>query len=100
MRQGQFHVYILECADGSFYIGYTNDLARRVALHNKGGGSKYVRTRLPAKLVFCKPYRYYKLAMLEERRMKTLTRLQKEKLVKAYAAAFKKTKALLARKKR
>jgi putative endonuclease len=93
-RRGQFHVYMLECADGSFYTGYTNDLAKRVILHNKGGGSKYVKTRLPATLVFCKPYKYYKLAMLEERRLKTLTRPQKEKIIKAYSAG-KKVKAAL-----
>jgi putative endonuclease len=80
-RRGQFHVYILECCDGSFYTGYTNDLTKRVALHNKGGGSKYVKARLPARLVYCKPYKYYKLAILEERRLKTLTRVQKERIV-------------------
>jgi putative endonuclease len=92
LRRGQFHVYMLECADGSFYTGYTNDLAKRIILHNKGGGSKYVKTRLPATLVFCKPYRYYKLAILEERRLKTLTRRQKENLVKVYATLGKKKK--------
>lgn len=80
-RRGQFFVYILECSDGSFYTGYTNHLEKRVALHNKGGGSKYVRTRLPAKLIFFKSYKYYKLALLEERRIKTLTRKQKENLI-------------------
>lgn len=80
-RRANFHVYVLECADGSYYTGYTNDLSKRVALHNKGGGSKYVRTRLPAKLIFSKLYKYFKLAILEERRIKTLTRKQKEKLV-------------------
>lgn len=84
VRRSQFFVYILECSDGSFYTGYTRDLNKRVALHNKGGGSKYVRTRLPAKLVFSKSYKYYKLAILEERRMKTLTRKQKEKLVHSF----------------
>jgi putative endonuclease len=84
LRRGQFHVYILQCSDGSFYTGYTNDLTKRIALHNKGGGAKYVRTRRPARLVFAKPYRYYKLAILEERRLKTLSRPQKEKLVLAY----------------
>lgn len=80
-RRGSYHVYILECADGTYYTGYTNDLSKRVALHNKGGGSKYVKTRLPAELIFSKPYKYFKLAILEERRIKTLTRAQKEKLV-------------------
>jgi predicted GIY-YIG superfamily endonuclease len=80
-RRGQFFVYILECSDGSFYTGYTNHLQKRVLLHNKGGGSKYVKTRLPAKLVFSKSYKYYKLAILEERRIKTLARKEKESLV-------------------
>lgn len=80
-RCSQFFVYILECSDGSFYTGYTNNLDKRVALHNKGGGSKYVKTRLPAALVYSKPYRYFKLAILEERRIKTLTRRQKELLI-------------------
>ena len=80
-RRGQFFVYILECSDGSYYTGYTNHLQKRVALHNKGGGSKYVKTRLPATLVFFKSYKYYKLAIVEERRIKTLTRKQKEILV-------------------
>jgi len=84
LRRGRFHVYMLECADGSFYTGYTNDLDKRVVLHNKGGGSKYVKTRLPATLVFCKPYKYYKLAILEERRLKKLSRAQKETIVNAY----------------
>ena len=80
-RRSRFFVYILKCSDASFYTGYTSDLEKRVLLHNNGGGSKYVKTRLPAKLVFFKSYRYYKLAILEERRIKTLTRKQKEKLV-------------------
>lgn len=84
-RSGIFFVYMLECSDGSLYTGYTNDLPRRVALHNKGGGSKYVKTRLPATLVFSKAYRYYKLAVVEERRMKTLTRKQKEAIVLAHS---------------
>lgn len=85
-RCNQFFVYILECNDGSFYTGYTNDLVKRVALHNKGGGSKYVRTRLPARLVFSKSYKYFKLAILQERRIKSLTRKQKEDLVRDYSA--------------
>lgn len=81
-RRSQFFVYILECSDGSFYTGYTNDLVKRVKRHNNGDGSKYVRTRLPARLVFSKPYKYFKLAVLQERRIKTLTRKQKEDLIR------------------
>lgn len=80
-RRGTFFVYILECSDGSFYTGYTNNLPERVKLHNKGGGSKYVKTRLPAKLIYSKRFQFYKQAVREERRIKTLTRKQKEGLV-------------------
>ena len=80
-RVGRFAVYILECADGSYYTGYTNNLAARLKLHNGGRGSKYVRSRRPATLVYFKKYRYYKLAVAEERRIKRLSRKGKEKLV-------------------
>ena len=44
-------VYILACEDGSLYTGWTDDLERRVASHQKGAGSKYTRSRLPVRLV-------------------------------------------------
>lgn len=47
-----FYTYILECSDGSFYTGYTNDLDRRVRVHNMGKGAKYTRARLPCRLVY------------------------------------------------
>ncbi|MCK9432717.1 MAG: GIY-YIG nuclease family protein [Candidatus Omnitrophica bacterium] len=81
-RKGDFHVYILECSDGTYYTGYTPDLKRRVELHNKGRGAKYTRTRRPVQLIWNKGYRYFKNAFLEEKRIKGLTRRQKEKLVK------------------
>ena len=46
------YAYILECADGTFYCGWTNDLEKRVAAHNAGKGGKYTRSRLPVKLVY------------------------------------------------
>jgi putative endonuclease len=44
-------VYILACRDGSLYTGWTDDLERRIDLHQKGRGSKYTRSRLPVRLV-------------------------------------------------
>lgn len=78
---GTFFVYILECADGSYYTGYTNDLVARLKLHNSGRGAKYVRSRCPARLVFHKKFMDYRLAMAEERRIKKLSRPDKVKLV-------------------
>jgi putative endonuclease len=42
-------VYLLRCADGSLYCGWTNDLDKRLAAHHAGKGSAYVRRRLPAR---------------------------------------------------
>ena len=83
-RTGIYYVYILECSDGTFYTGYTPDIKRRVKLHNDGKGAKYTKDRKPVKLVWCKEYKYFKKAFLEEKRIKGLTRVQKEKLVREY----------------
>lgn len=45
-------IYILECADKTFYTGITTDFKRRVDEHNNGSASKYTRARLPVKPVF------------------------------------------------
>jgi len=80
-REGKFWVYIVECSDNTFYTGYTPDLEKRIKLHNNGKGAKYTRDRRPVRLVWCKKYKYFKLAFLEEKRIKRLTRGQKERLV-------------------
>ena len=50
------HVYILRCADGSFYVGSTNDLARRIVQHEAGKGSAYTRRRLPVTVVWSEEF--------------------------------------------
>lgn len=50
------YVYILRCADGSLYTGWTNDLEKRVKTHNAGKGAKYTKTRLPVELVYYEEY--------------------------------------------
>lgn len=81
VRKGKFFVYILECADKSYYTGYTPDIKRRVDLHNEGKGAKYTRTRRPVQLVWYKEYKYFKKAFLEEIRIKKLSRKAKEALI-------------------
>ena len=81
-RHGRYSTYILECKDGTYYTGYTPDIKKRIELHNSGRGAKYTKDRRPVKLVWSKEYRYFKKAFLEEKRIKRLTRKQKEKLVK------------------
>ncbi len=53
MTQGLWRVYLLKCSDGSSYCGATNDLERRVGMHNSGKASRYTRGRLPVKLLAC-----------------------------------------------
>lgn len=82
-RRGVFHAYIVVCADGTYYTGSTGDLKKRVELHNKGRGAKYLRGKRPVELVYARAYRYYKLALTAERKIKTLTRKEKEALIRA-----------------
>ena len=72
---------MVECNDKTYYTGYTPDLEKRLVLHNKGRGAKYTKDRRPVKLVWCKKYRYFKPAFIAEKRIKNLTRKQKETLV-------------------
>lgn len=83
-RKSHYFVYIVQCSNGMFYTGYTNNLESRINLHNKGNGAKYLRGKLPVKLVYAKEYRYYKNALHAERNLKKSTRKQKEVLINIY----------------
>lgn len=80
-REGNFYAYIVKCADGTYYAGYTNDLKERLKRHNNGLASKYTRARLPVSLVWKKEYRQFRSAFKAEIIIKQLTRSQKETLV-------------------
>ena len=83
-RSGKFFVYILECHDGTYYTGYTNDLEKRIAEHNNSKrGAKYLRGKVPVKLAYAKEYRYYKNAVRAEIDIKKRTRMEKEAMIKA-----------------
>ncbi|NOX97575.1 MAG: GIY-YIG nuclease family protein [Nitrospirae bacterium] len=82
--KGVFYTYIVECQDGTYYTGYTNDLEKRLGEHNGSKrGARYTRGKRPVRLVWKKEYKYFKKAILEEIRIKKLTRKQKEELVKS-----------------
>jgi len=85
-RKGNFFVYIVECSNGTYYTGYTNNLDNRIKLHNNGHGAKYLRGKAPIKLVYAKEYKYYKNALNAERNLKKLTRKRKEGLIRNYEA--------------
>ena len=79
-RRGRFWVYIVEDKNGAYYTGYTNNLKGRIKRHNNGHGAKYLRGKLPVKLVYSKEYKYYKSALNAERAIKKLGRKKKEEL--------------------
>ena len=76
-----FYCYIVECADGSYYTGWTVDPERRVAVHNKGRGARYTRTRGPVKLVYVEELPDRKTAMKREIAIKKMKKGMKLKLV-------------------
>jgi len=78
---GDHYVYILECADGSLYTGYTTDVGRRVAEHNAGEGAKYTRGRTPVEVVHVEAFGTRSAAMSREYEIKQLSRAAKERLV-------------------
>jgi predicted GIY-YIG superfamily endonuclease len=74
-------VYILECADASFYIGETGNIDVRVAKHADGSASRFTAARRPVKLVFSEMYDDRPAALGRERQLKGWTRAKKEALV-------------------
>lgn len=76
-----WYIYILECVNGEFYTGITNNLEKRIAQHNSGKGAKYTRGRLPVKLLAKIEVETKSLALKEEYRIKQLTKLDKIKLI-------------------
>ena len=80
-----YWVYILRCADGTLYTGYTDDVERRCAVHNSGRGAKYTRARLPVELVYWEELPSRQAAMSRELQLKHLTRAEKLALVRRQA---------------
>lgn len=77
-----YYVYVVLCADGTFYTGYTTDLDRRMKLHMKGKGARYTRTHLPKKLVHVEEFDSRAEAMKRERIIKRMNHHQKLELNK------------------
>lgn len=80
----KYYVYILRCAGDTFYTGWTNNIVHRIIMHNRGKGSKYVRSRLPASLVYFKECKSKAEACKKEYLIKHLNRKDKEELVKYF----------------
>ncbi len=76
-------VYLLRCRDGTLYCGWTTDVAKRLATHNRGAGAAYTRARRPVKLVWHEPCADRSAALRREWQIKQLTRVEKLRLIAA-----------------
>jgi len=75
------YMYILECADGSYYTGSTWDLEKRLWEHQNGLGANHTQKRLPVKLVYCEPYDRVEDAYRREKQIQGWSRRKKQALI-------------------
>lgn len=81
MEKNMNYTYIVKCADGTYYTGWTNCIEKRIIAHNTGKGAKYTRARGPVELVYLEVSATKELAMQREAAIKRLSRREKEKLI-------------------
>ena len=79
------YTYILKCADGTYYTGWTTDLEQRLKTHNEGTGAKYTRARLPVTLAYAELHETKSEAMKREAAIKKLSRKEKEALTASFS---------------
>ena len=76
-----YHVYIVRCSDGTFYVGHTNDLEDRTKRHNDGTAAAYTRVRRPVVLVYNEPHTDETSAVRRELQIKNWSHAKKDALV-------------------
>lgn len=76
------YVYIVECSDGSYYTGYTNNIKKRLAAHNTGKGAKYTKSRRPVRLIYQEAFEHKTDALKREYAIKQLSRSEKAALIR------------------
>ena len=81
-------MYILECADGSYYVGSTNDLQRRIWEHNEGLGARYTARRRPVKLAYAVEFSSIAEAYEREKQVQNWSRAKREALIRGDDAAL------------
>jgi putative endonuclease len=82
-------MYILQCADGSYYTGSTKDLERRLAQHQNGEGANYTKKRLPVKLVYYEEFDRIDYAFRREKQVQGWSRAKKEALIAKNAGTLR-----------
>lgn len=75
------YTYLVRCADGTLYCGWTNHLEKRMDAHNEGRGAKYTKGRRPVTLVYYEEYETKSEAMRREAELKKLTKEEKERMI-------------------
>lgn len=78
----QGYMYILQCADGSFYTGSTNNLERRIKEHKNGDGAKFTKEHFPIKLIYYESFDRIDLAFKREKQVQGWSRAKKIALIK------------------
>jgi len=84
-----FFVYILRCADGTFYVGHASNLLDRVQVHNEGRGATWTACRLPVRLVYHEPHRSEQRSVARERQIKRWSHAKKLSLINGDLARLK-----------
>lgn len=77
------YVYVLQCADKSYYTGWTKDIEKRIAMHNAGKASRYTRSRRPVNLVYAEELPDKSEALKREHQIKKMQRSEKERLIQS-----------------
>lgn len=85
----KFFVYILKCADATYYVGHTDNIEKRLHEHNNQLYPCYTVARVPVQLVFSQSYESRDEAFAMERRIKKWTRIKKEALIKQDGESLK-----------
>jgi putative endonuclease len=79
-----YYVYLLLCDDGSYYAGYTNDVASRLERHRLGRGARYTRMHKPKKVAHIEQFRTRGAAIRREQQIKALTHKEKHQLARQH----------------
>ncbi len=83
-------MYILQCCDGSYYIGSTNNLELRIIQHQNGEGANHTRKRLPVKLLYFEEFDRIDQAFYREKQIQGWSRKKKEALINGMPEQLKK----------
>lgn len=87
-----WYTYILICSDSSYYVGMTNDLPRRLTLHNQGIAATWTEKRRPVRYIFVEEFHTKAEAQSRELELKGWRREKKEQLFETEQNLFRRIK--------